>query len=107
MLTIKYIFNAINYVFFVFYSYTLIDVVKKVSFGEFYLSNANNFLQFILTLIGIFYAYYRLKTYIRDSRTRSELLEQELLEKQNAHFYKKWTHEFLEPKPNDKPTDKI
>lgn len=95
MQTIKYLFNALNYGFYCLYSFTLIDVVKKLSFGEFYLSNATNFVQFLLTLIGVVFAYYKLKTYIRDSRTRSKILEQELLEKQNEHFYKRWNKEFL------------
>lgn len=104
MQTLKHIFSFINYSFYCLYSFTLIDVVKKLTFGEFYLSNATNFVQFILTLIGVFFAYYKLKTYIRDSRTRSKILEQDLLERQNKHFYKKWTHEFLEPKINKDET---
>jgi len=98
MHAIKQLFNALNYGFYCLYSFTLIDVVKKLSFGEFYLSNATNFVQFLLTLIGVFFAYYKLRTYIRDSKTRSKMLEQELLEKQNEHFYKRWRNDFLEPK---------
>lgn len=104
MQTIKYLFNALNYGFYCLYSFTLIDVVKKLSFGEFYLSNATNFVQFLLTLIGVVFAYYKLRAYIRDSRTRSRMLEQELLEKQYEHFNKKWYHEFLEPKINKDET---
>jgi len=99
---IKYLFNTLNYSLYCLYSYTLIDVVKKLTFGEFYLSNANNFVQFLLTLIGVFFAYYKLRTYIRDSKIRSEILEQELQEKKNANFYKKWHHEFIEDKTNEK-----
>ena len=104
MQTIRFLFNAINYCFFVFYSFTIIDVVKKVTFGEFYLSNATNFTQFILTLIGVFFAYYKLRTYIRDSRTKSKILEQELREKQDNHFYRKWNAEFLKRNENDNNT---
>lgn len=102
MNTLKIIFNALNYCFFVFYSFTIIDVVKKITFGEFYLSNATNFAQFILTLIGVFFAYFKLRTYIRDSRIKSQILEQELREKQDNHFYRKWSKEFLEPKKDEK-----
>lgn len=109
MHAIKYLFNVFNYGFYCLYSFTLIDVVKKITFGEFYLSNATNFVQFLLTLVGLAFAFFKLKTYIRDSRTRSKMLEQELIEKQNNHFYKRWTHEFLEPKIDnkDEPTGKI
>jgi len=90
--------TALNYCLYCLYSFTFLDVVKKLIFGEFYLSNATNFVQFLLTLIGVFYAYYRLKTYIRDSRTRSKILEQDLISKENDNFYKKWSHEFDEQK---------
>jgi len=106
MQTIKLFFNALNYLFFVFYSFTIIDVVKKVTFGEFYLSNATNFVQFLLTLIGLFFAYYKLRTYMRDSRTKSKILEQELREKQDNHFYKKWNNEFLKRNENENITDR-
>jgi predicted membrane protein len=102
MQTIKFLFNALNYCFFVFYSFTLIDVAKKITFGEFYLSNATNLLQFLMTLIAVFFAYYKLRTYIRDSRIKSQILEQELREKQDNHFYKKWNKEFIEPKKDEK-----
>jgi len=101
MQTIKFLFNALNYSFYCLYSFTVIDVVKKITFGEFYLSNATNFTQFILTLIGVFFAYYKLKTYIRDSRTKSRILEQELKERQDNHFFKRWHMEFIEPKKDD------
>ena len=106
MQTVKFLFNAINYCFFVFYSFTIIDVVKKVSFGEFYISEATNFTQFILTLIGVFFAYFKLRTYIRDSRTKSQILEQELQEKRDNHFYKKFNGQFIKPFENES-TDKV
>ena len=102
----KDFFNALNYGFYCFYSFTLIDVVKKISYGDFYLSNATNFAQFVLTVIGVFFAYYKLRTYIRDSKTRSKILEQDLMEKQNENFYKKWHHEFLETKKDENITNR-
>jgi hypothetical protein len=55
-----------------------------------------------MTLIAVFFAYYKLRTYIRDSRIKSQILEQELREKQDNHFYKKWNKEFIEPKKDEK-----
>jgi predicted membrane protein len=94
----KDFFSALNYGFYCFYSFTFIDVVKKISYGDFYLSNATNFAQFILTVIGVFFAYFKLKSYIRDSKIKSEILEQDLQEKKNANFYKKFKDEFIENK---------
>lgn len=96
MQTIKSIFNAINYIFYVFYSFTIIDVIKKVTFGEFYLSNATNLVQFGLTVIGLFFGYYKLLAYKRDSKIKSEILEQELIAKKNANFELNWKREFLD-----------
>jgi predicted membrane protein len=86
--------SVVNYCLYGLYGFTFLDVINKISNGDFYLSNATNFVQFLLTLIGVFYAYYRLKTYIRDSRTRSKILEQELIQKENENFYKKWNKDF-------------
>jgi predicted membrane protein len=97
---LKWLFNYINYGGYCLYSFTLIDVVKKVIFDQFYLSNANNFVQFIASCIVAIFGFYKLKTYIRDSETKSKILEQELIEKQNENFYKKFTGEFIAPFKN-------
>jgi predicted membrane protein len=87
--------------FFVFYSFTIIDVAKKITFGEFYLSNATNFVQFLLTLIGVFFAYYKLRTYIRDSKVKSKMLEQDLIKKERENFNYSWGKEFIKPFENE------
>jgi len=97
MQTFKWLFNSLNYGFYCLYSFTLIDVIKKVLFNQFNLSNATNFVQFLLTLIGVIFAYFRLRSYIRDSKIKSEILEQELIHKKNSNFYTKWDKEFIEP----------
>lgn len=102
MQTIKIFFNAINYGFYCFYSFTLIDVVRKIVFNEFYLSNATNFAQFLLTVIGVFFAYHKLRAYIRDAKIKSAMLEQDLIAKRNSNFYTKWDKEFIEPFKDDK-----
>jgi len=106
MQTIKLFFNAFNYCFFVFYSFTIIDVVKKVTFGEFYLSNATNFVQFLLTLIGVFFAYYKLRTYRRDSKIKSKMLEQDLIRKERENFNYSWGKEFIKPFENENIADR-
>lgn len=101
MQTAKYLFSAFNYGFYVFFGFTGIDVLKKLIFSEFYLDNATNLSQFILTVIGIFFAYYKLQTYKRDSRTRSKILEEELRTKELNNFYRKYNKEFIEPFKNN------
>ena len=97
MQTIKWLFSSVNYVFYCFYSFTLIDVLRKIFFDEFHLTNATNFAQFLLTVIGVFFAYYKLRVYVRDAKVKSEILEQELIHKKNSNFYTKWDKEFIEP----------
>lgn len=97
MQTAKFLFSAFNYGFYIFYGFTFIDVLKKLVFHEFYLDNAMNVSQLILTIIGVFFAYYKMKAYKRDSITRSQILEQELRSKELDNFYRKHNKEFIEP----------
>jgi predicted membrane protein len=101
MQTVKLLFNAFNYCFYVFYSFTFIDVSKKLLFSELYLDNATNITQLILTVIGVFFAYHKLRVYIRDSRIKTKILEQELISKENENFAGKWNKQFIEPYKKD------
>jgi len=49
-------------------------------------------------IVALIFAVFKLLAYIRDSKIRSKLLEQELIAKENDNFYKKWNHEFDEHK---------
>jgi len=106
MQTLKWLFNSLNYGFYCLYSFTLIDVVKKVIFNQFNLSNATNFVQLILTIIGVIFAYFRLISYIRDSRIKSRMLEEDLkkLVNQNKEF--NLNVEVAERLMNEKPKEK-
>jgi predicted membrane protein len=120
MLIIKHTLNAINYLFYCFFGFTLIDVTQKVIYNDFYLGNITNFFQLILTIIGVFFAYYKLMTYRRDSATKSRMLEQEAENKEIELFFKrnakeiketelmftKFGSEFLEPFKYKKNEDK-
>ena len=120
MLIIKYTLNSINYLFYCFFGFTLIDVTQKVIYNDFYLGNITNFFQLLLTIIGVFFAYYKLLTYRRDSATKSRMLEQEAENKEIELFFKrhakeikeielmftKFGSEFLEPFKYKKNEDK-
>lgn len=82
----NWLIASFNYAFYCLYSFTFIDVVRKILFDHFNFNNATNFAQFVLTVIGVFFAYFKLKTYIRDSKTKSAMLEQDLIAKRNANF---------------------
>lgn len=91
----KFIFNVRDYFIGIIYSFTFIDVTKKILFNEFYLSNLTNLVQLLATVVALFFGYFKLLAYIRDSRIKTKILEQELVEKQNANFRKKFERDFI------------
>lgn len=91
---VKFLFSVRDYFIGVVYSFTFIDVLKKLIFSELYLDNATNIIQLLATIVALVFGYYKLIAYIRDSKTRSEILKQDLLEKQRKNFYYKWNQEF-------------
>jgi len=50
----------------------------------------------------LIFAVFKLIAYVRDSKIKSKLLEQELIAKENDNFYKKWNQEFEEHNHEDK-----
>jgi hypothetical protein len=85
MCEVKWLFNALNYGYYCLYSFTIIDVFKKILINDFNLGNATNFVQFLASCIVLVFGYFKLITYIRDSKTRSKILEQELIEKEKEN----------------------
>lgn len=51
-----------------------------------------------ITVLGIAYAIARLIITIRKAKQDERFREQEIIEKQNTNFLKKWNDNFLEPK---------
>jgi multisubunit Na+/H+ antiporter MnhE subunit len=94
---VKLLFQVRDYLIGIIYSFTFIDVTKKILFSEFYLDNATNFAQFLATLVALFFGYFKLIAYIRDSKIKTKILEQELREKELDNFYRKHNKEFIEP----------
>lgn len=86
---IRLFLNSVNYLFYCFYSFTFIDVVKKLIFDEFHITNVTSFFQLLLTIIGVFFAYYKMLAYKRDAKIKSKMLEQDQEEKEIALFYKR------------------
>jgi hypothetical protein len=55
-------------------------------------------LSITITVLGIAYAIARLIITIRKAKQDERFREQEIIEKQNSNFLKKWNDEFIEPK---------
>lgn len=92
-----FLFNVRDYFIGVIYSFTFIDVVKKLLFNELYMTNATNIVQLLATIVALVFGYYRLIAYIRDSRIKSKILEQELIAKERLNFPGSWEKKFIEP----------
>lgn len=98
---VKFLFNVRDYFIGIIYSFTFIDVIKKAIFSELYLNNFTNVVQLLATIVALVFGYYKLLAYIRDSRIKTKILEQELREKELGNFYRNYNKEFIEPFKKD------
>lgn len=99
---VRFLFNVRDYFIGVIYSFTFIDVIKKALFNELNLNSFTNVVQLLATIVALVFGYYKLLAYIRDSRIKTKILEQELREKELANFYRKHNKEFIKPFEDDK-----
>lgn len=98
---VKFLFNVRDYFVGIIYSFTFIDVTKKILFSEMYLNNATNVVQLLVTIVALFFGYFKLVAYVRDSKLKTKILEQELREKELNNFYRKHDSEFIKPFKTD------
>jgi hypothetical protein len=60
-------------------------------------SDALGFFNFLVVVAGLVYLVVRIVHFVRMSKLHIEYKRQEIIEKQNANFYRKFTGEFLDP----------
>lgn len=95
---VRFAFNVINYIGYCFWSFSILNFVEQILNDNFNFKNINSFLSACAAVVALIFAIFKLLAYIRDSKIKSKLLEQELIAKENDNFYKKWNHEFDEHK---------
>lgn len=95
---LKFIFNAINYIGYCLWSFSTLTFLEELLNDNFNYKNINSFLSACAAIVALVFAIFKLLAYVRDSKIKSKLLEQELIAKENDNFYKKWNHEFDEHK---------
>lgn len=99
---VKLIFNAVNFVGYLFWGFSVLTFFEQILNDNFNFKNINSFLSAMAAIVALIFAIFKLLAYVRDSKIKSKLLEQELISKQNENelgkvdFYKKWNHEFQE-----------
>ena len=103
---VKFLFSVRDYAIGIIYSFTFIDVTKKILFSELYLDNMTNVVQLLATIVALAFGFFKLLAYIRDSKIKTKILEQELREKELANFFRKHNKEFIEPFKKDEDDTK-
>lgn len=99
---VRYVFNVINCVGYYFWSISVFSFIEQLLNNNFNYKNINSFLSFIAAIVALIFAIFKLVVYWRDSKTKSKILEQELIAKKHANFYTKWDKEFLDPFKEEK-----
>ena len=97
---LKDIFTYLDYVAASFWGITLYDVLPQIGTGTL-ITSFDGVIKTLFALVGLIYAFARLVTYIVMSRLNKKYREQEIIEKENANFYKKFNNEFLKEKEKD------
>lgn len=104
MQQIKEFLNFLDVLVGTFWSITLLDLYPLLMTGQLTntaLSSISGFVNLLLAIAGLVYLVLRIIHFFRMSKLNIEFKRQEIIEKKNANFYKKFKDEFLEPKTND------
>jgi len=101
MQQIKDFLNFIDIIVGTFWSMTVLDLYSVLFSGQItisVLSDISTFVNMLLAIAGLIYLVVRIVHFVKMSKLHIEYKKQEILEKKNANFYKKFTDEFLQPK---------
>ncbi len=99
---LKYAFNSFNYVGYCLWGFSTINLLEQLLDKSFNFKNLNSFFSLLATIIALIFAIVKLINYIKDSKIKSKILEEELIEKHNKNrvnsghidFYDKFNNEF-------------
>lgn len=99
---LRYAFNCFNYVGYCFWGFSTINLLEQLLNKSFNFKNLNSFFSLLATIIALIFAIVKLINYIKDSKIKSKILEEELIEKHNKNrvnsghidFYDKFNNEF-------------
>lgn len=103
---LKFVFNAVNYVGYCLWGFSTINFLEQLLNNNFNFKNINSFLSACAAIVALVFAIFKLLAYVRDSRIKTKLLEEELIEKHNKNkfnsghidFYDKFNNEFNKDK---------
>lgn len=103
---VKFVFNGLNYIGYCFWGISTISFLEKLLNNNFNYKNLNSYLSDCAAIVALIFAIFKLIAYIRDSKIKSKILEEELIEKHNKNrintgridFYDKFNDEFNKEK---------
>jgi len=101
MQQIKEFLNFLDLLVGAFWSFTMMDLIPMIFSGQITitaLSNVSTFVNVLVAIAGLIYLIFRTIHFAKMSKLIIQLKKEEIIEKQNANFRKKWNDEFLEPK---------
>lgn len=101
MQQIKDFLNFLDYIVATFWGFTVIEIMPLLTSGSASLTVLNSVSEFIKVLFaiaGLIYLIVRLMHFIKMSKINIDIRKEELEEKKNANFYKKFNNEFIDKK---------
>jgi hypothetical protein len=100
MQQIKDFLNVLDLIVGTFWSITMVDFLPVLFSGQLtknVISSFSVFINLLLAIAGLVYLILRIIHFFRMSKLHIEYKRQEIIEKENANFYKKFTGEFIDP----------
>jgi hypothetical protein len=97
MVKFKAIIFGADWVFLTISGYSFIDIMNIFISGNLALSSVENFIKLLLSMAGFVYLCARTYHFIVKSSLDREYRREEIIEKKNQNFPKKWDREFIKP----------
>ena len=93
---VKDFLNYVDMIVGTFWGFTLLEIVPILSTGTtIVFTQLDNVIKILFAFVGLIYAIVRLYNFIHMAKLNLDYRKQEIIEKQNANFRKKWNDEFL------------
>lgn len=94
---VKVFLLSLDWIFLTISGYSFIDIASTLVAGNLAMSSFENFIKLLLSMAGFVYLCARTYHFIMKSALEREMLKEEIIEKRNGNFKKKWNTEFIEP----------
>lgn len=101
MQQLKDLLNVFDVIVGTFWGVTLMEIIPVLTTGTtIVFTQLDNVIKIAFAFVGLIYAIVRLYNFIHMAKLNLDYRKQEIIEKQNANFRKKWNDEFLNKEEN-------